>query len=27
VVADSTPEGEWAELWVKSAAASRGLGW
>jgi len=25
VVADSTPEGEWAELWVKARAISRGL--
>ena len=25
VVADSTPEGEWAELWVKAQAISRGL--
>jgi anthranilate/para-aminobenzoate synthase component I len=26
VVADSTPEGEWEELWVKSAALSHALG-
>lgn len=27
VVADSTAEGEWEELWVKARAISRGLGW